>query len=103
LKKCIFENQIRGSLIEGNGNVVASLLTLFNLISFLLNVEKKSKEKVEKKGKDNIPGGEFVGGIVVGDYCWGLLLGIIVGGISLPWLIILKRKINTFLFNFLNN
>jgi hypothetical protein len=80
-------------LIEGNGNVVASLLTLFNLISFLSNLlkaEKKSKEKVEKKGKDNILGGEFVGGIVV-------------GGISLPRHIILKRKINTFLLNSLYN
>jgi len=97
LKKCIFENQIRGSLIEGNGNVVASLLTLFNLISFLSNLlkaEKKSKEKVEKKGKDNILGGEFVGGLLLGD---------VVGGISLPRHIILKRKINTFLLNSLYN
>jgi hypothetical protein len=49
-------------LIEGNGNVVTAFLTLFNLISFL--------SKVEKKGKDNILGGKFVGGIFVGRYLY---------------------------------
>jgi hypothetical protein len=49
-------------LIEGNGNVATAFLTLFNLISFL--------SKVEKKGKDNILWGEFVGGIVVGGYLY---------------------------------